>query len=43
LERRREKESVKERALDDGTGEYSHHVSLSLSLSLSAKDRRKSE
>jgi len=42
-ERRREKESVKERALDDGTGEYSSRVSLSVSLSLSAKDRGKSE
>lgn len=42
-ERRRKKESVKERALDDGTGEYSSRVSLSVSLSLSAKDRGKSE
>ena len=37
-ERRREKESVKERALDDGTGEYSSsRVSLSVSLSLSLR------
>jgi hypothetical protein len=37
-ERRRKKESVKERALDDGTGEYSSsRVSLSVSLSLSLR------
>jgi len=40
-ERRREKESVKERALDDGTGEYSSsRVSLSVSLSLCERPRK---
>jgi hypothetical protein len=38
-ERRREKESVKERALDDGTGEYSSRVSFLL-LSLCERPRK---
>ena len=42
-ERRREKESVKERALDDGTGEYSSRVSLSVSLSLRKTEENPSD
>ena len=42
-ERRREKESVKERALDDGTGEYSSRVSLSVPLSLRKTEENPSD